>query len=88
MSVSTGWIEHLTPQRDVPVSPEVHELARIEGLVGEELALLGIPEPDRTPAQHARLRSVGAELDRLWDVLRERAERLADHRRGHGAATV
>jgi hypothetical protein len=80
MNVSPGWSERIAPRSDVPVSPELRAFAHIEGLVGEELALLGIPENERTPEQHRRLRAIAAELDRLWDALRERAERLAGAR--------
>jgi hypothetical protein len=55
-------------------------VARIEGLVGEEHALLRIPAGERSQAQHDRLHAIGTELDRVFDKLRERAERLAGHR--------
>jgi tryptophan 2,3-dioxygenase len=51
--------------------------AHIEGLIGEEDALLRIPAHERTDEQRERLRSIGDELDRLWDALRRRAEGLA-----------
>jgi hypothetical protein len=53
------------------------DYARIEGLIGEEDALLRIPAHERSEAQKERLRSIGDELDRMWDALRRRAERLA-----------
>jgi hypothetical protein len=52
-------------------------LARIEGLVGEEHALLLIPAEKREKHQHERLRAISEELDRVWEKLRERAERIA-----------
>jgi hypothetical protein len=57
--------------------PEEGLFARIEGLVGQEDALLRIPARERTEEQHDRLRSIGAELDRAFEKLRERAERRA-----------
>ena len=50
--------------------------ARVEGLVGEEKALLEIPARDRSRQQRDRLRDVGAELDRIWESMRARAARL------------
>jgi hypothetical protein len=57
--------------------PELTLFARVEGLVGEEHALLRIPALERSQEQHDRLRSIGDELDRAFEKLRERAERLA-----------
>jgi hypothetical protein len=57
--------------------PEAGLFARIEGLVGQEQALLLIPAEKRTDHQHERLRSIAEELDRAWEKLRERAERPA-----------
>jgi hypothetical protein len=60
------------------LAPEPADLklfARIEGLVGEEAALLTIPARERGQHQHDRLREITAELDRIWEKLRERAER-------------
>jgi hypothetical protein len=62
-----------------PLPSDIGLLARIEDLVGEEHALLLIPAKERNAQQHQRLRDVGAELDRIWDKLRERAERLTRH---------
>jgi hypothetical protein len=59
---------------------DVATFARIEGLTGEERALLTIPESERTREQHARLRDISAELDRIFEHLRERAERLGGRR--------
>jgi hypothetical protein len=50
--------------------------ARLEGLIGQETALLKIPAKDRDREQNERLGSIADELDRLWDLLRRRAERL------------
>lgn len=50
--------------------------ARIEGLVGEEDALLRIPARERSRDEHDRLRVIGDELDRVWETLRRRAQRL------------
>jgi hypothetical protein len=63
-----------------PIPKELELFARIEGLVGEEAALLAVPREDRNRDQHERLRAVSAELDRIWERLRERAERLGPDR--------
>jgi hypothetical protein len=50
--------------------------ARIEQLVEEEQSLLGVGEgggPD--PDKHQRLEQVKVELDRCWDLLRQRRAR-------------
>lgn len=59
-----------------PQSPGVQAFARIERLCGEEDALLKVPAKERSKQQESRLREIGAELDRVWEKLRERAERL------------
>lgn len=51
--------------------------ARIERLVAEEHQLLGreqtdTKDEDRLEADQERLRAVGIELDRCWDLLRQR----------------
>jgi hypothetical protein len=69
------------PRREVPVDPSLELLARIEGLVGEEYALLAIPENDRTPKQNDRLREITDELDHVFVALKQRAARLG-HRGG------
>jgi hypothetical protein len=51
--------------------------ARIEDLVGEEHALLLMPAAERSEGQRDRLRSIGRELDRIFDKLKDRAARLA-----------
>jgi hypothetical protein len=66
----------------VPGHPDLDLFARIEGLAGEEAALLAIPAKDRSRHQHDRLRAIADELDRAWELLRKRAERLG---RGDGA---
>lgn len=60
----------------VPEPAELRLFAHIEGLVGEETALLAIPAKERTREQHDRLHAITAELDRAWEKLRERAARL------------
>jgi hypothetical protein len=85
MNVSPGWGTEWTPRSAVPVSPELRAYAHIEGLIGEEVALLAVPEADRTREQHERLHAVRTELDRIWERLRQRAERLA-HPGAPGAA--
>jgi hypothetical protein len=70
-----------TKMKDLsPIPPELELFARIEGLVGEEAALLAIPREKRDQKQHERLLALSAELDRIWERLRERAEHLG---RGH-----
>jgi hypothetical protein len=71
-----GWQDIRTPGDLATRSEGLDLFARIEGLVGEEHALLRIPAERRTDHEHARLREIGAELDRIWERLRERAERL------------
>ena len=76
--------EGLEPQRGpedyVPESPDLELFAHVEGLMGEEAALLAIPHQDRSQHHHERLRAIGEELDRAFEKLRERAERLAGDR--------
>jgi hypothetical protein len=57
--------------------PEASLFARIEGLVGEEDAILRIPARERRQEHHDRLREISTELDRIFERLRDRAERLA-----------
>jgi hypothetical protein len=74
------------PMHDIkdlsPIPPELELYARIEGLVGEEAAILAVAEEERRQEHHERLRAISAELDRIWEHLRERAER-----RGHTPKT-
>ncbi|HET7046951.1 MAG TPA: DUF2630 family protein [Solirubrobacteraceae bacterium] len=63
-------------QDPTPVPSEFDTYAHIEGLVGEETRLREIAEQDRTQEHHERLRAISGELDRVWERLRERAERL------------
>ena len=53
--------------------PEVELFARIEGLCGDEAALLAIPANER---QGDRLRAIAGDLIGHGTLLRERAERL------------
>jgi hypothetical protein len=48
---------------------------RIEQLVKEEHELLGREETSRTPDAHERLAAIEVELDRCWDLLRQRRAR-------------
>jgi hypothetical protein len=67
-------------ERDLsPIPEELRLFARIEGLVGEEAALLAIPAEERKQHQRDRLHAIAQELDEIWDRLRERAERLGRH---------
>ena len=71
-----------------PIPYELELFARIEGLVGEEAALLTVPRED-APEQHERLRAISNELDRIWASLRERAEGLGldSHPHSGGSGT-
>jgi hypothetical protein len=75
MSVFPGWWEEHRAEYMNADLPEEGLFARIEGLVGEEDALLTIPAHERSEEQHARLRSIAQELDRVWEHLRDRIER-------------
>jgi hypothetical protein len=66
------------PEELAPEPPGASLFARIEGLIGEEHALLTIPARERTRAQHDRLRALGEELDRIWETLRDRAKRIEE----------
>jgi hypothetical protein len=66
------------PPREPEPPANLSLFAHVEGLVGEENALLAIPERERSAGQHARLREIAAELDRVFETLRERAARLAE----------
>jgi hypothetical protein len=46
----------------------------VEGLCGEEEALLQIPADEREPHHHERLKAVKDELDRAFERLRHRAD--------------
>jgi hypothetical protein len=76
MNVWPGWWEQHRAEYMNAELPEEGLFARIEGLVGEEDALLRIPAHERTGEQHERLRSIAQELDRVWEHLRDRIERL------------
>jgi hypothetical protein len=81
MTGFVGWDdaparEQIAPER-VPGQPELGLFARIEGLLGEEKALLDIPAQRRSGRQHNRLREISAELDRIFERLQERAKRGA-----------
>jgi hypothetical protein len=58
-------------------NPDVGLFARVEGLIGEEDALLLIPALERNPDERDRLREIGDELDRIFERLLERSRRLA-----------
>jgi hypothetical protein len=59
----------------------------IEQLVAEEHRLLGrSSEQGLIPADHERLAAVRVELDRYWDLLRQRRARRAAGRDPEGAS--
>jgi hypothetical protein len=81
----------VVPGQQPPRGPEpdanLSLFARVEGLVGEEDALLRIPAHERSDGQHARLREIADDLDSVFEKLRERAERIAQRPAEHGPAT-
>ncbi|MGZ4376430.1 MAG: hypothetical protein ACXVR9_16860 [Gaiellaceae bacterium] len=61
-----------------PALPEELEaFARIEGLMGQEHALLLVPAAKRTDRERRLLDAVTAELDRIVEKLKERPVRPA-----------
>jgi hypothetical protein len=54
-------------------------LNNIERLVQEEHTLLAQNEESRAPETHERLAAVEVELDRCWDLLRQRRARREFH---------
>jgi hypothetical protein len=48
---------------------------KIEQLVEEEHALLKLDEQSQAPDKHKRLAAIEVELDRCWDLLRQRRAR-------------
>ncbi len=54
-------------------------LNNIERLVQEEHTLLAQNEESRAPEKHERLAAVEVELDRCWDLLRQRRARREFH---------
>jgi hypothetical protein len=61
---------------DEPELPEeLRTFARIEGLLGQEHALLLIPAKKRTARERRLLKAVTAELDRIVEKLKERPAR-------------
>jgi hypothetical protein len=48
---------------------------KIEQLVQEEHSLLQLDEASRAPDKHERLTAIEVELDRCWDLLRQRRAR-------------
>jgi Protein of unknown function (DUF2630) len=60
-----------------PISRDLQAYAHIEGLVGEENELLADAEKGRKEEHRERLQAITQELDRVWETLRQRAERRA-----------
>jgi predicted nuclease with TOPRIM domain len=54
--------------------------AHLEHVVGEETRLLEEAEEARKQEHRERLHEISGELDRVWETLRERAERLGRRR--------
>jgi hypothetical protein len=62
--------------RDLSRLPsDLDAYSHIEGLVGEENELLEGAEEDRKEEHRQRLHALTQELDRVWEMLRRRAER-------------
>jgi Protein of unknown function (DUF2630) len=74
MSVFPGG-EGPLERREPHQHGELALYGHVEGLCGEEAELLGIEEHERTAEQHARLRAIREDLDRVWEHLSERAHR-------------
>ena len=62
---------------DDELPEELEAFARIEGLMGQEHALLSVPEAKRTDRERRLLGAVTAELDRIVEKLKERPVRPA-----------
>ena len=70
--------EEIAREHDEALSPIPRDLevyAHIEGLVGEEDALLEEAEENRKEEHRERLHAIREELDRAWEALRRRAQR-------------
>ena len=65
---------------------QLDSYAMIEGLCCEEDELLAVAEHERSQEHHERLRAISAELDAIWERLRERAH-PSDPPASGGAAT-
>ncbi len=52
---------------------------KIEQLVQEEHSLLELNADSRAPDKHERLTAIEVELDRCWDLLRQRRARREFH---------
>ena len=76
MNAFEGLEPERGPEDFVPGSADLELYARVEGLMGEEAALLAVPHEERSQHHHDRLKAIGDELDRAFEKLRERAERL------------
>jgi Protein of unknown function (DUF2630) len=59
-----------------PIPEGVRTFARLEHLVGEEAWLMAEPAEQRSQERRKRLQAISQELDRAYEVLRHRAERL------------
>jgi hypothetical protein len=78
--VTTDPVPHPKAPGDLAPRPADLDLfARVEGLRGEEDALLRIPAAERSQEQRDRLRVIGDELDRIWQTLRQRAHQRPAH---------
>jgi hypothetical protein len=78
MTVLPAWERPEAAESPASPPPELQTFARIEGMIGEEAALLTIPAHERSEQQRNRLRAITDELDRLSEALRGRAARHAE----------
>jgi hypothetical protein len=85
MNVFPGWEQPHTNEELASEPEELGVFARIEGLIGQEAALLEIPARERTAEQRERLATITHELDDVWEKLRERAEHLRRRATGKSA---
>jgi hypothetical protein len=82
MTAFEGLEPERGPEDFVPGSRDLELYAHVEGLMGEEQALLAVPHEDRSQHHHDRLKAIGEELDRAFEKLRERAERVTHRSAG------
>ncbi|MCW2997299.1 MAG: hypothetical protein JWN65_848 [Solirubrobacterales bacterium] len=77
MTVLPHDLTKTPPPAPRPPEEELSLFSRIEGLVGQETALLRVPAAERSADQRAHLRAISDELDRIWHRLQARAQAAA-----------
>jgi hypothetical protein len=68
-------LEKLHEMEGEHLPDDIRLYSQLEGLVGEEDALLLIPAHERSREQHHRLRAITEELDRMFERLHHRHAR-------------